>query len=95
MQGGLVAKGPLSICVDAEIWQFYVGGVIQDFCGTDLDHCVLIVGYEDYTTWFGETVPIWIIRNSWGADWGENGYIYVERGYDLCGVADEVTLPVV
>jgi len=95
MQIGLVEKGPLSICVDAESWQFYFGGVVSDLCGNDLDHCVLIVGYEDYTTWDGVVKPIWMIRNSWGADWGEDGYIYVERGYDLCGVADEVTLPVV
>jgi len=97
MQDVLVAKGPLSICVDASSWQFYYGGVItlNEFCGNDLDHCVLITGYEDYTTWFDETYPIWIIRNSWGADWGEDGYIYVERNKDLCGVADEVTVPIV
>jgi len=40
-------------------------------------------------------LKIWKIRNSWGSDWGESGYIYVERGYDLCGVADEVTIPLV
>jgi len=95
MMTALVQKGPLSICVDAAPWQFYLGGVVQFFCGEDLDHCVLLTGYEDYTTWFGETVPIWIIRNSWGADWGEDGYIYVERNSDLCGVADEVTVPIV
>jgi C1A family cysteine protease len=36
-----------------------------------------------------------MIRNSWGADWGEDGYVYVERGYNLCGVSDEVTVPMV
>jgi len=95
MQTVLVAKGPLSICVDAASWQFYIGGVVSYWCGTDLDHCVMITGYEDYTTWDGVVKPIWLVRNSWGADWGEDGYIYVERGYDLCGIADEVTLPIV
>jgi len=95
MQVALVEKAPLSICVDAETWQFYIEGVIQIWCGNNLDHCVMIVGFEDYTTFFGETVPIWLIRNSWGADWGEDGYIYVERNKDLCGVADEVTLPII
>jgi cathepsin F len=95
MQLKLLAVGPLSICVDATIWQFYIGGVISDFCGTSLDHCVLITGYDDaYEDW-GESLQIWKIRNSWGADWGESGYVYVERGYDLCGVADEVTIPIV
>jgi len=96
MQEKLLTSGPLSICVDATSWQFYVGGVIAELCGTDLDHCVLLTGYDDaYVDWVGETVKIWKIRNSWGADWGESGYVYVERGYDLCGVADEVTIPLV
>jgi len=96
MQVKLLANGPLSICVDAESWQFYIGGVIGDLCGDSLDHCVLITGYDDaYVDWVGETVQIWKIRNSWGADWGEDGYVYVERGYDLCGVADEVTIPLI
>jgi cathepsin F len=95
MQVGLVAKGPLSICVDAASWQFYIGGVISMLCGTDLDHCVMITGFEDYNDWPYGVYKIWLIRNSWGEDWGENGYIYVERGYDLCGVSDEVTLPIV
>jgi len=37
---------------------------------------------------------VWNVRNSWGTDWGYSGYLYVERGYDLCGIADEVTIPV-
>jgi len=96
MQLKLLANGPLSICVDATIWQFYVGGVISTLCGTALDHCVLITGYDDaYVDWFDETVQIWRIRNSWGSDWGYSGYVYVERGYDYCGVAEEVTIPLV
>jgi len=96
MQQGLLDKGPLSICVEADTWQYYVGGVLSSFCGTDLDHCVLITGYDDaYVDWVGQSVKIWKIRNSWGGDWGISGYIYVERDYDLCGVADEVTIPLV
>jgi len=96
MQQKLLANGPLSICVDATIWQFYIGGVISSLCGDSLDHCVLITGYDDaYVDWVGETVQIWKIRNSWGDDWGYAGYVYVERGGDYCGVADEVTIPLV
>jgi len=94
MQYALVAQGPLSICVDAESWQFYEGGVISDMCPDELDHCVMITGFQDYSDIFG-TYHVWNIRISWGTDWGESGYLYVERGYDLCGVADEVTLPIV
>jgi cathepsin F len=98
MQVKLMAMGPLSICVDATTWQFYVGGIVEHFCASapdDLDHCVMITGFDHRVDWLDRDVPIWNIRNSWGADWGYDGYIYVERGYNLCGVADEATLPLV
>jgi len=91
----LVSQGPLSICVDAASWQFYYGGVITSLCGTDLDHCVMITGFRDQVDWLGYKIPIWNIRNSWGADWGESGYIWVQRGSNLCGVAVEATIPLV
>jgi len=91
----LYALGPLSICVDAASWQFYVGGVIEHLCYNDLDHCVVITGYGERYDWLDRKVPVWNIRNSWGEDWGYSGYLYVMRDEDLCGVADEVTLPLV
>jgi len=82
----MIPHGPLSICVDASTWQNYQGGVVTHGCGDSLDHCVQIVGW-------GKTgsTPYWIIRNSWGTDWGISGYIWVERGKDECGVSDEAT----
>jgi len=91
----LYALGPLSICVDAASWQFYFGGVVEHLCYDQLDHCVMITGYNDMYDWLDRKVPIWVIRNSWGSDWGYDGYIYVERNEDLCGVGDEVTIPLV
>jgi cathepsin F len=98
MQYKLFNLGPLSICVDASSWQFYFGGIIEYFCSSapeDLDHCVVVTGYADRADWLGRDTPIWNVRNSWGSDWGYDGYLYIERGYNLCGVADEVTLPLV
>jgi C1A family cysteine protease len=98
MQAKLYAQGPLSICVDASTWQFYVGGIIEHFCASapeDLDHCVMITGFADRVDWLDRTTPIWNIRNSWGADWGYDGYLYVERNENLCGVADEATIPLI
>jgi cathepsin F len=80
-------EGPLSICVDAAPWQLYKSGIITKNCGTQLDHCVQITGWGSESN-----VDYWIIRNSWGADWGESGYLRVERGKNLCGVAEEVTI---
>jgi len=88
----LYAKGPLSVCVDAESWQYYTGGIIttNDGCGDSLDHCVLITGYGTQSG-----TNFWWVRNSWGTDWGENGYLQVQRGYDVCGISDEATSSIV
>lgn len=56
-----IAKAPTSVAVDAENWSFYSSGIFND-CGDSLDHGVLAVGYTD---------DYWIIKNSWGASWGE------------------------
>jgi len=86
MAATLVAQGPISIAVDANMWQFYIGGIFDiPFCGTSLDHGVLIVGYATGESILGE-VPYWIIKNSWAADWGEDGYIYMRSGKGMCGI---------
>jgi len=82
----LVAHGPLAIAADAEMWQFYLGGVFYLPCGTSLDHGILIVGYGVETDIFDQQMPFWIIKNSWSDGWGESGYIRVERGNGRCGV---------
>lgn len=79
MMDAMATKGPLSVCVDASAWQFYSGGVMQpSSCGTQLDHAVQAVGY---------TSQYWIVRNSWGESWGEQGYIRLAYGQNTCGVA--------
>jgi len=91
MQNNLVSWGPLSICVDAEPWQDYTGGVMMaSDCSTSLDHCVQLVGYD-----MTQSTPFWIVRNSWGSDWGENGYIRLQYGQDTCGCADEATSAII
>ncbi|KYQ91485.1 hypothetical protein DLAC_08453 [Tieghemostelium lacteum] len=87
-------EGPISICVDASSWMTYSSGIIRSNCDSDLDHCVQIVGLNVDTN--GTTpIPYYIIRNSWGTDWGIDGFIYVEIGHDLCGVTQEATIVVV
>jgi len=94
MQYFIANVAPISICVDAITWQFYIGDgeIIRMLCGEDLDHCVQITGYSVRES---DNIPYWIIRNSWGVDWGNGGYVYVEMFCDLCGVANEPTTVVV
>jgi len=79
--------GPVSVCVDASSWQDYSGGVLTS-CGTDVDHCVQLTGYSNY----GQSGSYWLVRNSWGEDWGESGYIWVQIGEDLCAIGDYATV---
>jgi len=87
----VATTGPVSVCCDAAVWQFYVHGVIRTLCGQNLDHAIQLVGYgwEDSAI-FGHT-DYWVVRNSWGADWGEHGTVLIERNKNLCGIADLTT----
>jgi len=91
MQQFTYSTGPPSVCVDASTWDSYQGGVYTSSdCGTQLDHCVQIVG------WSVESgTNAWVVRNSWGTDWGYGGYLYVAIGEDACGIAQECTSAIV
>ncbi|KAK0596780.1 hypothetical protein LWI29_018984 [Acer saccharum] len=90
-----VTKQPVSVAIDAggSDFQFYSSGVFTGQCGTELDHGVTAVGYgtaDDGTKY-------WLVKNSWGTSWGENGYIRMQRNIDapegLCGIAMESSYP--
>lgn len=86
----LAKHGPLAICVNARPWDEYKGGILAHGCTGgyyELDHCVQLVGYDTE-----HSTPYWKVRNSWGPDWGENGYIRLKMGENICGVADEVVI---
>lgn len=86
MANWLAEHGPISICVDATSFQTYTGGIMTDCISQQLDHCVAIVGYNEM-----HSTPYWTIRNSWGAHWGEAGYLYLQMFKDHCLVAHEPT----
>jgi len=95
IQENLVKYGPISICVDAAHWQNYKSGVMTarqccPFFSCQLDHCVQLVGYNATAS-----TPYWIVRNSWAADWGVDGYVYLEMGSNTCGISRDSTWPTV
>ena len=84
---GMLAMGPVSVGIESTnpVFRLYGSGVLSpDQVETEkgvVDHAVSLVG-------FGEEkgTPYWIIRNSWGEDWGENGYARIARKEDNTGV---------
>ena len=78
---------PVSVAIDAEqyVFQTYQSGTItSSSCGTSMDHAVAAVGYNS-----SANPPYYIVRNSWGASWGDKGYVQIEAtssGKGVCGI---------
>jgi len=89
-----VAMGPVSVAIEADqaAFQFYTSGVFDADCGDQLDHGVLAVGYNTLNN-----KKYWIVKNSWGADWGNQGYIWMVRtdGEGECGINMAASYPVI
>mmetsp|Transcript_161232 Transcript_161232/g.391516 ORF Transcript_161232/g.391516 Transcript_161232/m.391516 type:complete len:500 (+) Transcript_161232:126-1625(+) len=90
-----VAQQPVSVGIEAKhrSFHFYKTGVYAYNCGVHPNHGVLLVGYG-----VQGSAPYWLLRNSWGADWGEGGYFRLLRkpsGPGECGVMTMPSYPVV
>ncbi|CAJ2649964.1 unnamed protein product [Trifolium pratense] len=86
---------PVSVAFEVEgDFRLYKKGVYTSTtCGNtpmDVNHAVLAVGYG-----VEDGVPYWLIKNSWGGDWGDHGYFKMELGKNMCGVATCSSYPVV
>merc|ERR1712107_513533 len=85
MQNYVGSTGPLSVCVDANSWNSYRGGIMTS-CGNSVDHCVQVVGYGT-----SGSTDYWKVRNSWGSSWGEGGYMRLAIVRNLCQIDSEPT----
>ncbi|KAG8385449.1 hypothetical protein BUALT_Bualt03G0046400 [Buddleja alternifolia] len=91
-----VAHHPVSVAIDAcEEFVSYESGVLSKDCGRSLDHGVSVVGYGETS----DGTKYWLIKNSWGPKWGDNGYIKIKRGvsakYGLSGITMDASYPTV
>ena len=91
-----VSKQPVSIAIEADklSFQFYRSGVYKANCGTNLDHGVLLVGYGTENG-----LDYWLVKNSWGPSWGDEGYIKILKEDDAtdggeCGILLSASYPV-
>lgn len=94
----VVSQQPVSVAIQANTrsFQMYSSGIYSDLsCGNQLDHGVLIVGYG-YDLF--HDMEYWIVKNSWGTQWGEDGYIRMKRNIQdssgLCGIAMQPSIPI-
>jgi len=84
---------PVSAAVEADgqSFQFYQSGVLDDpTCGTNIDHGMTVIGWGTDAT---AKKDYWLLRNMWGTAWGENGYMRIVRGKNMCGVTEAASFP--
>jgi KDEL-tailed cysteine endopeptidase len=93
---GAVSKQPVAIALsaDTKVFQLYKSGVLTSTdCYTSLDHGVLISGYGEENG-----LKYWLVKNSWGTTWGDEGYIKILRSEStndpgICGIAMMPSFP--
>merc|ERR1712226_1191495 len=81
---------PVSVAVQADqsAFQRYSGGIVTSGCGTNLDHGVLAAGYDSSQGYY-------LVKNSWGASWGDAGYLKISTSGNVCGIHSQPSYPTV
>lgn len=83
LEAATATYGPIAAGVDASTWQFYESGVMTNCNFTEVDHYVTVVGYNN-----NAATPYWILKNSWGTSFGMDGYVWIEKGVNACGIKE-------
>ena len=87
LKQAIYVNGPVSVAFEVvNGFRDYNSGVyVSKVClngPSDVNHAVLAVGYGTE-----DGIDYWLIKNSWGAAWGDNGFFKMQRGVNMCGVA--------
>lgn len=95
LKAAVGTTGPVSVAFQVvKDFRFYKSGVYESKeCHSgeqDVNHAVLAVGYG-----LESGKKHWIIKNSWGANWGMSGYFQIKRDENMCGIADCASYPIV
>jgi cathepsin L len=84
--GDALKLGPVSLALAAAgTFQSYKSGILESGCGTQLNHGVLLVGYTP-----DDKNGYWIVKNSWGQSWGNQGYIWIRAFKNVCAVGNQL-----
>jgi len=84
-----LSEGPVSVSIDATVWKNYKGGILSEGCTMNTNHAVVVAAFNDQGA-----DSYWTIRNSWGTGWGEQGYIRVHYGTNMCNIERRPSYPV-
>ncbi|XP_069621886.1 cathepsin J-like isoform X1 [Ranitomeya imitator] len=81
-------EGPVAVgfAVDHD-FNMYSHGIFDGECAEDANHAIIAMGYGSEKNEDGEEQPYWIIKNSWGEEWGEKGFAKVQRSIDKCFIS--------
>lgn len=83
LMSAVATNGGVIAIMNADPILFYSGGIFNSECAASLGHAVVLIGFG---TDPASSMDYWIVKNSFGSSWGENGYFRIRRGINLCGI---------
>ena len=94
LEQAVSARGPVAVYIHANsaIFSYRSGVLSASVCSStdQANHAVVVVGYNNLAD-----TKYWIIQNSWGSSWGDNGYLYLEKGKEACKIGTYGVYPIV